>query len=217
MEQKRFKPPSRASGNRDAKLIIIATEGEVTEKKYFEDLAFAYQRPDIYVKVLEKVNPGSDPEAVITQLDDFRRQYSRRKNFDELWLVVDVDRWNQKKLSAVGVMCIQKNYGYAVSNPCFELWLLLHLKSLGEYPLATLQEFRENKRTHPKHGRTRLEIELISLLGSYNKSNPDTSKFIINVQIAIERTKALDVNMDHRWPNDLGSRVYLLAEKVVNE
>ncbi len=35
--KRRFKTRDRMSGNRDAKLIVIATEGEKTEKKYFEE------------------------------------------------------------------------------------------------------------------------------------------------------------------------------------
>jgi hypothetical protein len=112
--------------------------------------------------------------------------------------------------------CSEVNYGYAVSNPCFELWILLHLKSLEDYQEETLQEFRENKRPNSKHPRTRLELELVKLLGSYSKGNPDTSKLLKNVELAIERAKILDKHPEQRWVNDLGSRVYLIAEKIVN-
>ncbi len=217
MPSKRFVPPTRASGNRDAKLIIIATEGEFTEKRYLEDLAFLFRRQNIYVKVLDRLDSASDPARVLVELDKFRQDYSLRRNYDELWLVVDVDRWGQRKLSEVTSLCEQKLFRYAVSNPCFELWLLLHLKSLDEYPKETLQEFRENKRPHAKHERTRLDQELVTLLGSYNKSNPDTDKFLEHVETAIDRAKALDVHPEHRWPNDLGSRVYLIAEKMIGK
>lgn len=216
MPLKRFIPPTRRSGNRDAKLIIIAAEGTNTEKKYFDDLVDAYVAPNIHVEVLERIDAGSDPKTVLKALDDFRERYSLRLGYDELWLVIDVDRWHKKHLSDVGSLCSQKNYGYAVSNPCFELWILLHLKSLDEYQVKILQEFRENKRPNSKHPRTRLELELVNLLGSYNKGNPDTSKFLKNVEVAIERAKALDKHPEHRWTNDLGTRVYLIAEKIVN-
>jgi len=102
-----------------------------------------------------------------------------------------------------------------VSNPCFELWLLLHLKALDEYPEEILQEFRENRRPNAKHARTRMELELVTVLGSYSKSNPDTGQLLGNVPIAIERARALDINPEYRWPNDLGTRVYLIAEKII--
>lgn len=216
MTLKRFTPPKRPSGNRDARLIIIAAEGTNTEKKYFDDLVDAYTAPNIHIEVLDRIDAGSDPKTVLKALDDFQRQYSLRLDYDELWLVIDVDRWHKKHLSEVGSLCSQKNYGYAVSNPCFELWILLHLKTLDDYPANILQEFRENKRPSSKHPKTRLELELIKLLGSYSKGNLDTSRFLGNVKVAIERAKALDINQKHRWPNDLGTRIYLIAEKIVN-
>ena len=216
MPLKRFTSPTRRSGNRDAKLIIIAAEGTNTEKKYFDDLVDSYSAPNIHMEVLNRIDAGSDPETVLKALDKFRKQYSLRLGYDELWLVIDVDRWRKRQLSNVGSLCAQKRYGYAVSNPCFEIWFLLHLKSLDEYSNETLQEFRENKRPNSRHPRTRLELELVDLLGSYNKGNPDTTNFLGNAQVAIERARALDINPEHRWPNDLGTRVYLIAEKIVN-
>ncbi len=60
MPLKRFIPPTaRRSGNRDAKLIIIAAEGTNTEKKYFDDLVDAYVAPNIHVEVLDRIDAGS--------------------------------------------------------------------------------------------------------------------------------------------------------------
>jgi hypothetical protein len=211
---KRFIPPSRRSGNRDAKLIIIASEGTNTEKKYFDDLVEEYRVKNIHVEVLPRIEGGSDPQNVIKVLDNFRKHYSLRLGYDELWLVIDVDRWGNKKLAEAGSLCTQKNYGYAVSNPCFEIWLLLHIKSLDEYSKDELQKLKENKRAN-KNARTYLELEIVSLIGSYNKSDLDTSEYIKNVKTAISRAKKLDINLEHRWVNDLGTRVYLIAEKII--
>jgi hypothetical protein len=216
MQSKRFLPRTRQSGNRDARLIIIAAEGSNTEKKYFEDLAASFFAPNIHVEVIDRLDAGSDPETVLAALDEFHSQYSLRSRYDELWMVIDVDRWGERKLSEVGSLCFQKNYKFAVSNPCFELWLLLHLKSLEEYPERTLQEFRKNRRPNSKHPRTRLERELVALLGSYNKGNPDTTTLLFNVKLAIERARNLDKNPEHRWPINLGTRVYLIVEKIIN-
>jgi len=216
MPSKRFVSKTRRSGFRDAKLIIIASEGTNIEKIYFEDLASFYAVPNIHVEVLDRLDAGSDPQTVILALDKFCSQYRLRSGYDELWLVIDVDRWHQKHLSDVGSLCAQKRYGYAVSTPCFEIWLLLHLKSLGEYSEKDLQEFRENKRPNSKHPRTRLELELVNLLGSYNKGNLDTSKFLKRVDAAIKRARALDTHPEHRWTNDLGTRVYFIVEKIIN-
>jgi len=103
-------------------LIIIAAEGKVTENQYFNALASPryYYNPRIHVEVLVRDENASAPERVIAQLDAFRKQYSLRA-IDELWLVIDVDRWGDAKLSDIGTQCEQKGYRLAASNPCFEL------------------------------------------------------------------------------------------------
>lgn len=214
MPEKRFVPKTRRSGYRDAKLIIIAAEGEKTEKRYFDDLKANCSISKVHVEVLDRLNSGTDPENVMKALDDFRKQYSLRANYDELWMVIDLDRWEEKMLSKISAACDQKRYGYAVSNPCFELWLLLHLKSLDDYDQETRNKFKAKRKVREK--RHPLKVELSKLLGSYNESNLDTSKFLGNVQTAIDRAKALDIHPEHRWPNDLGTRVYRIVEKILN-
>ena len=63
--------------------------------------------------------------------------------------------------------------------------------------------------------RSRLEKELIELLGSYNKSNLDTKPFMDKVYFAIERARELDTSPSDRWPQGLGTRIYQLAEEIV--
>lgn len=210
-ERRVFKDRTRSSELRDARLIIIATEGQKTEKTYFEDLATESRNNRVHVKVLERNSTASSPEHILDLLDRFRSEYQYKTGYDELWLVCDVDRW-RKKLSQVAEKCAQKGYFLAVSNPCFEIWLLLHLRSLENYDKTTLDEFRTNIKTN---NRSRLEIELSNILGRYNPSNPDTTAFIPYVAIAIERAYHLDIQPKDRWPNDLGSRVYLLVKRIL--
>jgi len=54
------------------------------------------------------------------------------------------------------------------------------------------------------------------LTGAYQDSNYDASKFIPYVETAIYRAKSLENNPQDRWPQTLGTRVYLLAESVMN-
>lgn len=209
-EKRHFPPRRRPSGLRDARLIVIAAEGTHTEKAYFEELAAAYHNSSVHVEVLDHPTTASAPEHILALLDGFLKANKIRPGYDELWLVVDVDRWGEEKLSNTAALCLQKTYQFAVSNPCFEIWLLLHLRSLDEYDEATLAEFRLNQKIND---RTRLDRELVNLLGGYNKSKPD--RFLPHVEIAITRAQQLDLYPDHRWPHDLGSRVYLLAARVI--
>lgn len=214
MALREFRPPSRRSGFRDSKLIVIATEDTKAAPKYFQDMASPafFYNPKIHVQVLDRVTTASAPTEILRQLDDFKRAYKLNKN-DELWIVVDVDNWREK-LSDIARLCRQKNnYFLAISNPCFELWLLLHIKSLENYTSEELNELVKNKKVNKT--RSRLETELIKLLGAYNKSNLNSSQYLPHVHLAIERAKRLDTNPDHRWPNGPGSHIYKLAEKII--
>ncbi len=211
MPEKRFVPPrSRRTGYRDARLIVIASEGMHTEPVYFNGLANNYRTQRVHVHLVEKPNTDSDPERVIKLLDDFKRTYSLNLGYDELWLVSDVDRWGAEKLSRVCTLCSQKRYRLAVSNPCFELWLLLHLRDLQGLDAETISELQANKRTG---NRTRLEVEIVALVGAYNKSNPNMAHFLPGVTMAVQRARALSLQP---WPPSLGSGVYALAESIIS-
>ncbi len=214
-KKREFLSRKRKSGIRDPKLIIIATEGSNTEPIYFKDMASPryFYNPRIHVEVLEREGTKSAPECVIEALNQFSDEYHYEEGLDELWLVVDTDDWGDEKLADIATKCQQKGYEMAVSNPCFELWLLLHVTSLSEYTDETLDEFRENRR---QGDRTRVERELVVLIGEFSKSSLKTEHFLPHIEDTIARARELDEYPEHRWPNDLGSRVYLLAEKIMD-
>ena len=54
-------------------------------------------------------------------------------------------------------------------------------------------------------------------MGSYHEEAYDAQMLITHVEEAIERARALDKNPNDRWPQTLGTRVYLLAESVMNK
>ncbi len=63
-------------------------------------------------------------------------------------MVVDVDRW--ENLDEIVSRCIKEGFRAAVSNPCFELWLLLHFRSLEEYTPEERQQLLENRKVTKK-------------------------------------------------------------------
>ena len=141
----------------------------------------------------------SAPEYVLERLDKFKDLYGFSED-DELWLVLDVDRWVKKEqLIAVCPQARQKGYQLAISNPCFEIWLCLHFEDL----------FPEDWTC--KH----FEARLRNILGSYNKSNLDVLAYTPNVKNAIERSRSLDLRQNEYWTSQLGTRVYKLVESIL--
>ncbi|GAA0539894.1 RloB family protein [Paractinoplanes ferrugineus] len=117
---------SRRPGTADeAETIAIVCEGEKTEDIYFNGIRREFRLATARLRV---VTLGADPLRVVQEAEALRPEY------DNAWAVFDVEapgahaiphaRLNQavERAARVGVQC-------AISNPCFELWLLLHFSS----------------------------------------------------------------------------------------
>ncbi|MEA3523146.1 MAG: RloB family protein, partial [Campylobacterota bacterium] len=184
---------SKPTPNRDASLFIIATEGRKTEKQYFS----MFGNRGCQVKVITNEDNKSAPAHILEQLKRFKKEYQLKED-DELWLMVDVDRWGDKNLATVVSQAGQKKFQLAVSNPCFEVWLYLHHDDLDHQPINARQ----------------MKQKLKNLLGGYNSSNLDPTKFTEHIEDAITRAKALDTNREERWPSKTGTHVYKVVENI---
>ena len=199
----------RRSGFRDARLIVLACEGANTERAYFEELVAALVPVPsrVHVEVLERGDSLSAPEQVLRSLDEFRRQYLRSPD-DELWAVIDYDRWGEMKLSKVAMLATHKRYHLAVSRPCFEFWLLLHHRDpAGLSPLETAAIEGE--------GCSAVEVLLRSATESYLKHLSNAASYMPLVDIAVARAESLDSKPDSRWPESPGSRVYTTVRSIL--
>ena len=177
---------------RDTRLIVIAAEGRETEKQYFAQ--FGDKR--VHVKVLATGEDNkSAPEHVLMRLTSFRDEYQIGGE-DELWLMVDVDRWN---LANIAQEAVQKGYQLAISNPCFEVWLLCHFQDPP--PIASACQPIE-------------EALRMALGGSYSKSNLTLSQFADKLDSAMQRAENLDANPKDRWPQTVGSHVYRVVHSI---
>ena len=110
---------------RDARLFVIATEDARRTPWYFEGL----QQHGIVggrrlkVRLLPTEEGTSSPNQVLGRLAEFCAEHDL-KPFDQLWLVLDVDRWP----AFDGLLAETHRCGYraAVSDPCIEVWFQLH-------------------------------------------------------------------------------------------
>lgn len=193
----RTKLLSRQHDIRNAMLFVIATEGKETEKQYFENFGSS--------KVKIEILPAGDdnksaPEYVLERLNQFKDKYDINED-DELWLVLDVDRWGDKKLSLICTEATQKRYYLAISKPCFEVWLCLHLGDLDPED-RTCDHFQDR---------------LKSMLQGYRKNNVNFDDYQPHIQDAIQRGKELDKNPSGYWPLEIGTHVYKLVENIVQK
>ena len=174
----------RREAFRDARLIVIASEGKDTERIYFKALAKEYTNPRVHVHILERSvdeQNNSSPEHVLKQLNDYKNLYDLEAD-DELWLVVDKDQWKDKMLSRVATECaLEVSMHMALSNPCFELWLLLHLEDIVSLTSEEQKLWMENRRKS-KNADPYLKVRLRQKLGSYHESAYDAPSLIAHVR-----------------------------------
>ncbi len=70
----------------------------------------------------------------------------RLKSEDQVWLVMDVDRWTHSHLKDIAELCQQQKNTFwktAISNPCFEIWLLLHYIDLNSLNSIMQKNFKQ--------------------------------------------------------------------------
>jgi len=190
---------------RDYKLFAIACEGGKREPEYFK--LFEYLSRKIKVDIIEErltqenLNPDqgtkSAPKWVLQRVVSYVEQEGLIDE-DQLWIVMDVDRWKEDQLREVALYCDQHpNWHFVLSNPCFEVWLYFHKKAniIGSTSMSC-RDFKEEI--------SRLEG------GGYHPL-----KFITSLEDAIANSKVADNDKNHFIPNTTGTKIYQLAEAIL--
>lgn len=187
------RPPGK---RRYKKLFVVATEGSKTEPQYFNILN--NDNSVICIKCLKSKHDSSPPQ-VLERMNKHLAKESLKKT-DEAWLVVDKDNWSNSQLQELFNWSAEsENRGFALSNPNFEYWLLLHFE-LG------------NGVTNPGDCSARLK----QYLPNYNK-NIQPNRFLAeNIERAITNAKLRNNPPCEDWPREFGkTTVYLLVEKIL--
>lgn len=194
-KNKRFERPF--GERRYRKIFIVATEGKITERQYFNAIKPLAQAAAIHVECLTKTK-NSSPTQVLKQMKQHLKE-NALKDSDEAWLVVDKDQWPEEHLHLLHAWSKERgNRGFALSNPKFEYWLLLHFEDGND--VANSNE---------------CSVRLSKHLPGYDKSI-DSRKFPrANIENAVRLAKERHKLDQNDWPRKTGSTVYRLVEKIL--
>jgi len=225
-----FTPLVRESAFRDVeKFYVLAYEGDVTEKKYFSSLRKSPYfndsgKVEIY-PLARKKNEGTAPTYVKARLNEAKRNYRFRPT-DEFWLVIDRDHWEGNQhidICEVYASCAkEKNFFIAFSNPCFEIWLILHLAELSRFTEKEKTAIMENKKV--SGSKNHIDVVLAELIDEargdgkqrgYNK-RPNEKVFMPRIYDAIANAKAIS-SKDGLYLDIIGTDVYKLVEKLIKK
>ena len=101
--------------------LLIACGAAGTEPQYIRALNSHLRNRAVHVKVIEK---GRAPSQVVAY--GIKKATALNDSYDQLWCVTDVDNFTDLDEAARLARTAPIPTTLIVSNPCFELWLLLH-------------------------------------------------------------------------------------------
>ena len=162
--------------------FIIFCEGEKTEPTYFHALRVFCSNALIAIETIPRVGvPFTIAQSAVCCAQSLGLIDRKRKNLDsfeerdEVWAVFDRDihpNFNQ----AVR-LCEENRVGVGRSNPCFEIWLILHIEDYNK------PDDRHAIQAHLKKLRPEYDWK--------GAKTPDCSDLIKRVEIAERRAETL--------------------------
>jgi RloB-like protein len=125
------RPGRRPAFRTTKKRILIVCEGANTEPQYLEQFAETHREAIVEV---ETVAAAGVPLSVVREAKKLKNEAGatakRVKNqylkYDSVWCAIDFDQ--HPNIPEALQMASRNGIKVALSNPCFELWLILHLR-----------------------------------------------------------------------------------------
>jgi hypothetical protein len=203
--RERERRPARRTATREpTRRLLVVSEGKVTEPEYLRgfwrwvrnntiEIVFPDKHgvPLTLVKLAVKLKVSAEKQA--------KRERDGFLAYDEVWCVFDIDE--HPGVNDARQLARARGIKLAVSNPCFELWILLH--------------FRESP--GPRHRHNVMELVAEKLPG-YDK-HLRFDDLASGVEDADRRARALQTQADeegepHRNPT---TGVYRLTESIARK
>jgi hypothetical protein len=200
--------------------IFVASEDTHACEKYLLALVQAdlVDPTRFEVLPLPTLDGRSTLMAVLQRLDDERADDGIHLDSDEYWAVFDVDQQKVDYLDQHARSARERGHLLAGSNPCFELWLLLH----HTCDLQGLLPAQEDRGAPRKCGEL---LHKILQAGDpqargYDKARPGAERFTSAelVELACQRARDLSRSSDlEAWPKLVGTHVHRLIERLLRQ
>lgn len=198
----RRRRPARRAAFRDPKpVILVVTEGEVTEPEYLRGYESACRNARVNIefgpehgvpKTLVELAKQSKQEA------ESRAKSEKDANlaYDSVWCVFDIDE--HPAVGEAQQMARDNGIDLAISNPCFELWLLLH--------------FRDNP---GMNDRTQVRAMLAKYVPDYDK-HVEYANYAAGYHEAVKRASRMDKAAEKAGESNRNptTGVYRLTESI---
>ncbi|MDP8232789.1 MAG: RloB family protein [Candidatus Zophobacter franzmannii] len=195
---------------RSIKKIIISTEGSKTEPAYFKALSTIVKENIAFIYLERTVIGHSAPKYIVGLIDEYvareKKQHGSAKDYkrykDEYWVVIDQDSWMD--LPEIAEECKHKGYNLSISNPCFELWILMHF--IPEQELKKLPHLS---------GCHYAISELRKYVRGYTKARYNFAKVLSKTKYAVQMAEIMDRDKDNPLPECGVTKVHNLIKRLI--
>ncbi len=132
--------------------ILIVCEGNKTEPLYFNSLRRYRRLSATQIDIVPGGISGSDPRSIVRYARKRKKRMKRKgRRFDSVWCVFDRDE--HPKIEEAFLWLKESHFDVAFSNPCFELWFLLHYREIDE-PMDRFEALRRLRKVMPEYRKT---------------------------------------------------------------
>jgi len=158
------------------KAVLIALEDTKSSRYYFEALI---KDKKLTGAIVFAHHIGTDPKNVLEAIVRHEREHPKEK-YEKRWIVIDKDDWSKEQINGTIERARELDICVAISNEAYELWILLHFRSVARH-----MNRRELISELNKIFKVRFGIE-------YDKSSHDIYGLIVGLQtVALKNAKAL--------------------------
>lgn len=230
--------PYRKERPSSSKIIFLSCEGSATEEEYIEALSLIYDGIKSRIQLIsvaedeihtipkrrtpeqKRILGKTKPWQLVERIDAFKMKKESLYEFskypeDEFWIVADIDDNidNHKEEFEKAIReCDEKGYKYAISNPFFEIWLLMHHDSVKEEDKAYAVT-----KDHP-YEPTDYYVNRLAQVNAplENKKHIEKQHYSDKkVRLAVERAKELVKGKNEKIPSEYGTYVYKIVEEIL--
>lgn len=173
---KKRKPRNTGKKRVEKKKVLISLEDTKSAKYYFEKLI---QDKGLSGEVTFCDHIGTDPGNVVRAI----LKHKDSAKYEKMWAVIDKDDYSKSQINGAIDRARSLNIHVAISNECYELWILLHFKPVTAY-------------TNRAELRKQLNLKFKECFNlEYSKASQDVYQLIIGKQdYALKNARSLIVN-----------------------
>ena len=200
---------------RNGEIIPDDSLNQMIAKYSVETIKAYFNNPESISKELKNKIKNSMLETGIDI--EYRRHLQSFKDDGDMFCVIldrDPDSHSRESLEECLKKCEEKEYGFYLSNPCFEFWLLLHLCDVKkEFNQNELDGFKTNAKVSTQHTKVSKEVSNRAHHGKSISRKKFMSIYAPNIHFAIEQAKAFSSAFPELF-DEIGSNIPELLNTI---